>query len=179
MKKVLIIGGSPRKNGNSDILCDEFARGATEADHTVEKIRLAEKTIHFCTGCGICNEAHQCAQTPDDVPEILEKMVAADVIVLATPVYFYAMSGQLKTMIDRTVSRYMEIANKEFYYILTAADTDKEIMDKVVNSLHGFTLDCLPNATVKGIIYGLGAWQKGEITSTPAMQEAYQLGQNV
>lgn len=87
-KKVLILSSSPRRGGNSDTLCDEFLRGAQEAGHEVEKIFLKDKTIHYCTGCGVCNEGKPCPQK-DDAPEIVRKMVAADVIVLATPVYFY------------------------------------------------------------------------------------------
>ena len=106
-KKVLILSASPRKGGNSDVLCDTFLRGATEAGHSVEKIFLRDKNIHYCTGCGVCNRTHRCVQK-DDMAEILDKMVAADVIVLATPVYFYTMDGQMKTLIDRTVPRYTE-----------------------------------------------------------------------
>ncbi len=178
MKKVLILSASARKGGNSDTLCDAFARGATEAGHTVEKIRLAEKNIHFCLGCGVCNDTHHCVQK-DDMADILERMIQADVIVLATPVYFYAMNGQMKTLIDRTVPRYQEITDKDFYYIISAADTDQEIMDKVINSFRGFTTDCLPNAHERGIIYGLGAWQKGDIQKTNAVQDAYLMGQNI
>lgn len=177
-KNVLVISASSRKGGNSDTLCDEFIRGAKEAGNTAEKVYLRDKTIHFCTGCGVCNETSVCVQK-DDAAEILEKMVSADVIVLATPVYFYTMDGQLKTMIDRTVPRYTEIRNKEFYYIITAADTENANLEKTVESLRGFTLDCLPGAVEKGIIYGVGAWKVGEIKGTPAMQQAYEMGKQV
>ena len=121
MKRVLIISASPRKNGNSDILCDRFAKGAAESGHKVEKIFLASENIGYCRGCGVCNSTHKCVQK-DDMAEILDKMVTADAIVLATPVYFYTMDGQMKTFIDRTVPRYTEITDKDFYFIMTAAD---------------------------------------------------------
>ena len=178
MKKVLIISGSPRKNGNSDTLCNEFMRGAKESGNDVEKIRLSEKKINFCTGCGVCNTTHKCVQK-DDMEEILNKMVEADVIVLATPTYFYGMSGQLKTFIDRTVPRYQEISNKDFYFIITAADTRKSSLEKVVESLRGFTEDCLENPHEKGIIYGVGVWQMGEVKDTQAMKDAYNMGKGV
>lgn len=83
---------------------------------------MKDKKINYCTGCGTClNEGKRCPQK-DDMSEILEKMIAADVIVMATPVYFYTMCAQMKTLIDRTCSRYTEIRNKEFYFIVTAAD---------------------------------------------------------
>lgn len=164
------------KLGNT--LCDEFIHGAKEAGHETEKIFLRNEKINFCTGCGVCNTTSKCVQK-DDMAEILDKMVKADVIVLSTPVYFYTMDGQMKTLIDRTVPRYQEIKNKEFYYIVAAADTSISNMDKTIESFRGFTLDCLQNATEKGIIYGVGAWQVGEIESTPAMKEAYEMGKAV
>ncbi len=176
-KKVLIISSSPRKGGNSDLLCDQFAKGAQEAGHAVEKISLREHKINYCTGCGVCNETHRCVQK-DDMAPLLDKLVAADVIVLATPVYFYSMDGQLKTFIDRTVPRYTEIADKDFYFILTSADTQKKNLARTVEALRGFTQDCLENAHEKAIIYGTGAWQKGEIKNTPAYEEAYQAGKH-
>lgn len=107
MKKVLILSASPRKGGNSDTLCDRFAQGATERGHKVEKVFLASQNIGYCRGCGVCNSTHKCVQR-DDMAEILDKMVEADVIVLATPVYFYSMDGQMKTFIDRTVPRMVQ-----------------------------------------------------------------------
>jgi multimeric flavodoxin WrbA len=178
MKKVLIISASPRKGGNSDILCDRFAQGALEAGHEVEKIFLGAKKIGWCRGCGVCNSTHKCVQK-DDMAEILDKMVEADVIVLGTPVYFYTMNGQMKTFIDRTVPRYTEISDKDFYFIMTAADTDKANLSRTLESFRGFTEDCLSGAKEAGIIYGVGAWQAGEIKATPAYVDAYEMGKGV
>ena len=99
-------------------------------------------------------------------------------VVLATPVYFYSMAGQLKVFIDCCVPRYTEMANKEFYFILTAADTNEKMLNRTVETIRGFTEDCLPNAVEKGIIYGVGAWNKGEIKNTKAFKEAFELGKN-
>lgn len=178
MKNVLIISASPRKNGNSDTLCDRFAQGVKDSGNHVEKVFLASKNIGYCRGCGVCNDTHKCVQR-DDMAEILDKMVTADVIVLATPVYFYTMDGQMKTFIDRTVPRYTEISNKDFYYIMTAADTDKASLNRTVESFRGFTEDCLDNARECGTIYGVGAWHVGEIKDTPAYDEAYAMGKDV
>lgn len=178
MKNVLIISSSPRKGGNSDLLCDRFAQGALESGNNVEKVFLSSKNIGYCRGCGVCNSTHKCVQK-DDMTEILDKMIKADVIVLATPVYFYSMDGQLKTFIDRTVPRYTEISNKDFYYIMTAADTQKPSLNRTIEALRGFTEDCLPGANEAGIIYGTGAWNIGEIKNTPAYSEAYEMGKSV
>ncbi len=112
-KKILILAGSPRKGGNSDLLCDEFARGAAEAGHTVEKLRVAEKNIGYCRACYACRESGVCA-IHDDMAEVLQKMIDADVLVLASPVYFYSISAQLKAVIDRSVARWLEVKDKEF-----------------------------------------------------------------
>lgn len=176
-KNILIISASPRKGGNSDTLCDEFMRGAAESGNRVEKIRVSEKNIGYCKGCGVCNTTHKCVQS-DDMAEILDKMVNADVIVFATPVYFYTMDAQLKTLIDRTVPRYTEISDKEFYFIATAADTDASMLEKTIDGIRGFTEDCLPGAVEKGIIYATGVWHKGEINATKFMKEAYEMGKN-
>lgn len=109
---------------------------------------------------------------------LLDKMVAADVIVLATPVYFFSMNGQLKTLIDRTLPRYTEIRNKDFYFIATAAE-GAAAMERTMEGLAGFT-DCLPGAKVRGLlIYGSDAWQKGEIYGNKAMKEAFDSGKTV
>lgn len=123
-KKVLILSGSPRKGGNSYILCDEFAKGATEAGHNVEKIHVSEKNIHPCIACYHCSKNSGACVFKDDMAEILQKMIDADVFVLASPVYFYSIDSQLKAVIDRTVARWLEVKNKEFYYITTMADNE-------------------------------------------------------
>lgn len=128
-KKVLVLSGSFRKHGNSDLLCDEFIRGAKEAGHQVEKIYVNDQKINYCRGCGVCNTTHRCVQK-DDMAAVLDKMVNADVIVMATPVYFYTMNGQMKTLIDRTVPRYEEISGKDFYFIVAAADGSHANMEK-------------------------------------------------
>ena len=107
----------------------------------------------------------------------MEKMIASDVIVLATPVYFYSMCGQMKTMIDRTLPRYTEITDKDFYFIATAA-AGAGAIQRTMDSLAGFT-DCLPGAKVKDMIYGGGVYEKGDVTDTDNMKKAYELGLNI
>lgn len=178
MKKVLILSASPRKGGNSDILCDEFIRGAAEAGNKAEKIRIAEKQIGYCTACYACSETHECVQN-DDMTSVLDKMLNADVIVLATPVYFYTMCAQMKTLIDRTFPRYTEIAGKDFYYIATMADTENAAMDRTFEGLRGFSLECLNGTREKGVIYGSGTWEIGDVKGTAAMKQAYTMGKRV
>lgn len=177
-KKLLVLSASPRKGGNSDLLCDQFIKGAMEAGSDAEKIIVKDQKINYCTGCGTClNGAKDCPQK-DDMRQILDQMIAADVIVMATPVYFYTMNGQMKTLIDRTCARYTEIKGKEFYFIVTAADTDRANMERTLEEFRGFT-SCLSDAREKGVIYGTGAWNKGDIKSTPAMDQAYEMGKRI
>ena len=93
-KKVLIISSSPRKGGNSDLLCDEFMKGAIEAGNEVEKIFLKDKTVHPCTGCSVCSMYGKPCPQKDDAVEIVEKMIAADVIVMATQSIFTPCAGR-------------------------------------------------------------------------------------
>ncbi|MCD8554750.1 flavodoxin family protein [Seleniivibrio sp.] len=176
-KNVLVLSSSPRKNANSDILCDEFIKGASEIGHSIEKILLKDKKINYCTGCVACTTGKACPQK-DDMAELIEKMVTADVIVLATPVYFYSMCAQLKTMIDRTCAGYQRIRNKEFYFIATAAVDRKNMLERTFEGLRGF-IDCLDGSEEKGTVYGVSVWNTGEIRNTDAMKEAFELGKNI
>jgi len=177
-KRVLVLSSSPRRGGNSDLLCDQFVNGSKEAGHHTEKIFLKDKKINYCTGCGTCIDKGKSCSQKDDMAEVLDKMVEADVIVMATPVYFYTMCAQMKTLIDRTCARYTEIKNKEFYFIVTAADTNNRAMERTLEEFRGFTY-CLEDAKEKGVIYGTGAWDKGEIKGKPAMEEAFKAGMSV
>lgn len=176
-KKILILSGSPRIGGNSDILCDEFVRGATASRHEIEKICVAEKNIGYCKACYACKNSGVCV-IKDDMDEILQKMIDADVLVLASPVYFYSIDAQLKTLIDRTVARWLEVKNKEFYYIITMADEDVSSADTTLACFRGYA-DCVSGAKEKGVIIGSGVYEKGKINDTAAVKKSYEMGKNV
>lgn len=176
-KNVLILAGSPRIGGNSDFLCDEFKKGAESAGHTVEKINIGKLHIGYCRACYACKKTGKCFQQ-DDMGELLEKIITADVLVFASPVYFYSIDGQMKTLIDRTLARWTEIKNKDFYYIVTAADSHKAALERSVECFRGFA-DCFSGIQECGVIYGTGVYEKGTIKGSPAMKEAYQLGTQV
>ena len=177
-KKVLILSGSPRKGGNSDILCDEFLRGAQDAGHKAEKIRVAEKKVAPCSGCYYCSTHGGACVHKDDMADILQKMIDADVIVLASPVYFYSISAQLKTVIDRTVARWLEVKDKEFYYITTMADEEKASADITLTCFRGYA-DCVEGAVEKGVLVACGVYEPGAVCGTPAMAQAYEMGRTV
>ncbi|WP_321994558.1 flavodoxin family protein [Clostridium butyricum] len=175
--KVLAISGSPRIGGNSETLCDRFLEGAKEAGHDIEKINLSQKKISPCFACSSCENTGVCVQK-DDMAEMLKKVIAADVIILSTPVYFYSVSAQMKLFIDRCFSEFRQIKDKDFYFIISAAASDHEAMSPVIGTLKGYTV-CLPGAQVKGIIYGTGAWEKGDILRMPVIDEAYEAGKSI
>ncbi|MBE6038413.1 MAG: flavodoxin family protein [Anaerofustis stercorihominis] len=178
MKNVLILSGSPRKNGNSDTLCNEFLRGAVDAGNDVEKIFLDEKNIGFCKGCMYCRTHDGKCVIDDDAAEILDKFEAADVIVLASPVYFYSIVAQMKTFIDRMSARWTRTKNKEFYYILTAAETTDTVMDCSLECFRGLQV-CLKGSVEKGVILGKGLSKPTDAKNSAFMQVAYDMGKNV
>ena len=178
MKMVLILEGSPRRNGNSAILSEEFARGEEEAGCSVEKVQIAHKKIAGCLGCNACYRNGGACVQKDDMAEVREKMLAADVIVLASPIYFYSMTAQMKAVIDRSYAFYQQFAGKTFYFLITCGATDASYTETMLASLRGFTC-CVPNAKEGGYVLGIGAMEAGEIRGSKAMEEAYRLGRSV
>lgn len=174
-KNILILSGSPRKGGNSDLLCDAFAKGAMEASHQVEKIHVAGKKIHPCSACYYCRDHGGACVHQDDMADVLQKMIDADVLVLASPVYFYSIDAQLKALIDRTVARWLEVKDKEFYYIVTMADEELASADTTLACFRGYA-DCVEGAVEKGTIVAGGVYEPGTVKNHPAMEQAYQMG---
>ncbi len=177
-KKVLILSGSPRIGGNSDILCDEFLKGATESGNVVEKINVCNKKITPCSACYYCKDHDGKCVHNDDMAKILQKMIDCDVLVLASPVYFYSISAQLKAVIDRTVARWLEVKNKKFYYIVTMADEELSSADTTLACMRGYA-DCVECGEECKVIIGNGVYEKGEIKNSKALKQAYEAGKSV
>lgn len=179
MKKVLIISTSLRKNSNSEILALEFGRGAEAAGHTVEYISLSGKKINFCIGCLACQKTHKCA-VKDDAVEIAEKVKTSDVLVFATPVYYYEMSGQMKTLLDRlNPILSSDYAFRDVYLITAAADADDSSADGAVNGMQGW-LECFERARLAGVIRGTGMTGTGEAKEhTSLLRNSYNAGYRV
>ena len=170
----MILSASPRKNGNSDILCHQFMKGAEDAGNQVELISLYDKNIGFCRACYACFKTGKCV-LKDDMAEILDKIQAADVLVVATPTYFLTMNGKLKNTIDRFLPKWQDLGGHDVYIIITGHDGREGL--KLVGEELTTIFSYLGNE-IKGVIWGEGVWQKGEVTSTKAMDEAYQAGVN-
>lgn len=113
-KKVLVISTSLRRHSNSHALAEEFAKGAKEAGHQVELISLIGRQIEYCVGCLSCQRTGQCV-IEDDANLIAEKMLKADVVCYATPIYYYEMAGQMKTLLDRMNPLFLRTTNSEMF----------------------------------------------------------------
>ena len=178
-KKVLIIETSLRNNSNSDKLAESFAKGAEEAGNEVEIVSLKGKRIGFCTGCFACLKQGHCV-IDDDANDITEKICETDVVVWATPVYYYEMSGQMKTMIDRANSLYPRDYKFRDVYLLTVAAEDEDSVDEnAAAGLQGW-VDCFEKATLKNCLFAGGVTDQGEILKfKDYLDKAYKMGQGV
>lgn len=178
-KNILILSTSPRKGGNSDTLADEFTRGARDAGHDAEKISLAGKTIGFCRGCLACQKTERCV-IQDDVNAIVQKMLSADVLVFATPIYFYEMSGQMKTLLDRSNPLFpADYAFREICLLAASADENRDSMDGAVKGLQGW-IDCFERAKLAGVLRGTGLDAVGTAKNAPlVLKAAYDMGKTL
>lgn len=176
-KKVLIIEGSPRKNGNSQLLCEAFEKGAKDSGHTVNLIRIQEKKIGYCTACDYCMQNDGTCVLHDDMSDILKLFQEADVLVLATPVYFYGISAQIKTFIDRTYPIWQNLGQKDVYYIVSAG-LGEDIINRSLGDFDGF-VEHLKDSKVKGRIYAPNVMEAGLVKNTKLITDAYQMGKNV
>lgn len=177
MKNVIIIAGSPRVGGNTETLVKEFARGAKEAGNKVSVVSLAKEKVAPCTGCSVCQNTHKCWQK-DKADAILKKMQKVDVIVFASPVYFYSISAQLKALFDRSVVIFPNLENKQYYFLMAMADTNRKMFEGTIKAMRGF-LDCYDGSKLKGMVCADGVYEKGEILKTKFPSAAYKLGLKV
>lgn len=177
-KKVLVISTSLRRNSNSHALAEEFAKGAKEAGHQVELISLIGRQIEYCVGCLSCQRTGQCV-IEDDANLIAEKMLKADVVCYATPIYYYEMSGQMKTLLDRMNPLFSaDYKFRDVYMLSTAADDGPHVADRAVNGLEGW-IECFAKAELAGSLFAGGVTSPGEIANHPALAKAYNMGKNI
>lgn len=174
MKNILIISSSPRKNGNSQMLCEQFKRGAEEKGHMVTLVRLMEKIIGFCRACDGCMRNGGTCVLNDDMAEVLKLFQEADVIVLATPVYFYGISAQMKTFIDRTYPIWQHLGKKEVYYIISAG-LGEDIIERSLGDLDGF-VEHLEEYRIAGRIYATDVMEAGLVKNLDVFEKAYKMG---
>ena len=177
-KKVLIISSIPRKGGNSETLAAAFAKGAQEAGHQVETVFLREKQVGFCKGCLACLNLGHCV-IQDDAVEIAAKMHDADVLAFATPVYYYCVSGQLKTMLDRANPLFgTDYAFTKAYLLATAAEAEPETVEGTEKAIQGW-VDCFDRCELAATVFAGGVNGIGDIAGHPALDTAYQTGREI
>ena len=176
--KIILLEGSPNRHGSSNMLAEHFKRGAEETGHSVEIIDTAHADIHPCTGCIHCGYEGPCVQK-DDVENIRKKILDADMLVFVTPLYYYGMSAQLKTMIDRFCAFNSSIQRKHMKSALLTAAWNSDDWTFEALEAHYKTLVRYLNLQDMGMVLGYGC-------GTPAMtersifpQQAYSLGKGL
>ena len=178
MKKVLVISTSLRAVSNSHRLAEEFARGVQEAGNKVEVVTLHDKDIRFCRGCLACVKTGKCV-IKDDAFEVVSKMHDADIIAFASPIYYYEMSGQMKTLLDRGNPLFdSDYCFTDIYMLTSAAEDEAHVPARAVSGLEGW-IACFERARLAGSVFAGGVTEPGEIEGHPALQSAYELGKSV
>ena len=177
-KKILVISTSLRRHSNSHALAEEFAKGAKEAGHQVELISLIGRQIEYCVGCLSCQRTGHCV-IDDDANLIAEKMLNADVVCYATPIYYYEMAGQMKTLLDRMNPLFgADYKFRDVYLLSTAADDGAHVADRAISGLGGW-IDCFQKARLAGTVFAGGGTAPGEIANHPSLGKAYEMGKNI
>ena len=177
-KKVVVISTSIRANSNSEDLAKSFADGATFAGNEVDFITLKDKQISFCKGCLACQQTGKCV-IKDDVTKIIDKVIDSDIVVWATPIYYYEMSGQMKVLIDRLNPMFsMDYKFRDVYFLATAAEDGEHVYEKALSGLNGW-IDCFDKAELKGYVFCGGVTMGGEIKENTKLKEAYGMGTGV
>ena len=178
MKKVIVISTSLRAGSNSDMLADKFIEGALAAGNEVEKITLSGKNIGVCKGCLACQKLGKCV-IDDDANAIMQKVLEAEVVCWATPIYYYEMSGQMKVLIDRMNAMYsLDYKFRDVYMLTTAAEDEPEVPKRAEAGLTGW-IDCYPKSRLASTLFCGGVDAPRTIRGNAKLQEAYQLGKNI
>ena len=177
-KKIVVISTSMRANSNSEALAKSFTDCASNEGNDVEFISLKDKQVDFCKGCLVCQQTGNCV-IKDDVKGIMDKVIDADIVVWATPIYYYEMSGQMKVLIDRLNPMFSkDYKFRDVYFLATAAEDEEHVYEKALSGLNGW-IDCFDKAELKGYVFCGGVTMGGEISGNAKLKEAYDMGAGV
>lgn len=176
--KITVLTGSPRRNGNSNYLAAEFIRGAQEQGHEVYRFDCAYRDVAPCRACNSCGMNGPCVIT-DDFQELSRHIISADLVVFATPMYYFGMSAQMKRVIDRfyAINGTIKGASKKAALIMTYADTSEREAQPML--VHYRTLTDYLGWTSIGEIVASGVWTAGSVKNTDYPQQAYMMGKNL
>lgn len=176
--RIIILQGSPNKKGSTSILAEQFGRGARESGHTVQRIDLTDVKVNPCIGCVSCGYEGPCVQN-DDNQQIRTAVLTADMIVFATPLYYYGMSAQLKTVIDRFCSYNSSITRKRLKSALLAVAWNSDDWTFDALESHYQTLVRYLNFRDQGMVLGKGCDSPEMTKRTHFPQMAYELGKRI
>ena len=176
--RILVLQGSPNREGSTAMMVAEFSRGAREAGHTVERVDVADAGIAPCTGCVACGYEGPCVQS-DGMDALRRSLLASDMVVFATPLYYYGMTAQLKTVVDRFCSANFSITSRRLKCALLAVawNADSWTFDALV--AHYDTLVRYLSMRDCGRVLGYGCGTPGSTRRSRYLKEAYQLGRNL
>ncbi|MFR1804457.1 MAG: flavodoxin family protein [Faecalispora jeddahensis] len=177
--RIVVITGSPHKNGTSALLADKFIEGATEAGNEVFRFNTAFENVHPCIGCDTCACGKKPCVFKDGMTELYAALLKADMVVFVTPLYYHAMSAQIKMAIDRFhgIDHLLRGANKKAMLIVSAASAEKRIMNGVIGSYQETTHYLGWQDT--GILLAYGCYSRSDMEKTDYPEKAYQLGRSV
>ena len=176
--RIVILESSPNRHGSSNLLAERFAQGAQEAGHQVTFVDVAHADIHPCTGCVHCGYEGPCVQK-DDVEGIRRQLLAADMVVFVTPLYYYGMSAQLKTMVDRFCAFNSSLQAKHLKSALLAAAWNSDTWTFAALEAHYQTLVRYLNLQDMGMVLGTGCGTPAMTARSPFPQAAYRLGRQL
>lgn len=178
MKKVIVVSSSLRKESCSAILAKSFAEGALSMGHVVDFISIKDMNLKYCIGCLSCQSREKCVLN-DEMNGLYDKFNQADVLVFATPVYYYSICGQLKTFLDRLNPLFPRKNNfKDVYLLATAADEDDGAMDGSVTAIQGW-IDCFDGVSLKAVFRGTGINDSRDFYNTTFIQQSFDLGKSI
>ena len=175
--KILVLTGSPRKNGNSATLADHFIKGAKEAGHSIERFDAAFKKVHPCIACNSCGMDGPCV-FKDDFEFVRKHIIDADCVVFATPMYYFGFSSQLKAVIDRfyAINGQIHVPKKAVLLMTYANSAASEAVP--IKSHYEVLLKYL-GWTDAGQVIAPGVWTAGSILHTEYPERAYRLGKEI
>lgn len=178
-KKILFVSSSLRAKSNSERLAREAARGARDAGNEVEFVSLKDKDLRFCKGCLACQKTGRCV-IKDDMAELIAKVQSAKTLVFVTPIYYYELSGQLKTFLDRCNPLFpQEYAFREVYLMTASAEDGDEVYETAAGGLKGW-IDCFPECRYAGVFSGGGLNDGGEAErKADVLERAYAFGKGL
>lgn len=176
--KITVLFGSPNRHGSTSILVENFVRGATEAGHECEVLDVCHMNIHPCRGCVACGYEGPCVQK-DDVEQIRAKLVASEMVVFATPLYYYGMSAQLKIVVDRFCAYNSSLNSKHLKSALLTVAWNADDWTFEALEAHYKTLVRYINFEDKGMILGYGCGSPAMTQRSRYPEEAYKLGRGL